>query len=192
MRLGKTKLKIIEAANTLFYQQGYEHTALSQIANEVGISKGNFYHHYKTKDDILEAVLNQRLVMVEEALVSWETEHKQPELRIRSFIQSAVATQSQTQKFGCPIGSLTAELNKLTHPSQSEMKRFFALFRNWLSKQFEELGFQSKADQYAVHLITQTQGAALLAQTFEDESIVTQQAERMESWLSELIERKTS
>lgn len=45
---------LTEAADELFYRQGYEHTSFSNIAGAVQISRGNFYHHFKTKDEILD------------------------------------------------------------------------------------------------------------------------------------------
>lgn len=43
-----------------FYESGFEATSFAEIAKAVGISRGNFYHHFKTKDDILDAVIARR------------------------------------------------------------------------------------------------------------------------------------
>ena len=48
--------RIVAAADALFYQQGYEKTSFSDIADAVGISRGNFYYHFKSKDEILETL----------------------------------------------------------------------------------------------------------------------------------------
>ena len=55
-----TRESIVEAADRLFYQRGYDHTSFADIADDVEISRGNFYHHFKTKDDILAAVISRR------------------------------------------------------------------------------------------------------------------------------------
>ena len=57
-----TRANIIDAADQLFYRQGYEHTSFADIADVVQISRGNFYYHFKSKDEILDAVINLRLV----------------------------------------------------------------------------------------------------------------------------------
>ena len=46
-----TRDQIVQAADRLFYRQGYEHTSFSDIADAVQISRGNFYYHFKTKDE---------------------------------------------------------------------------------------------------------------------------------------------
>ena len=51
-----TRDHIVEIADQLFYQQGYEHTSFADIAEAVNISRGNFYYHFKAKDEILNAV----------------------------------------------------------------------------------------------------------------------------------------
>lgn len=51
---------ILEAATRLFMEKGYEHTSIQDIINNLGgLSKGAIYHHFKSKEDILEAVTNR-------------------------------------------------------------------------------------------------------------------------------------
>ena len=53
------KLEIIQAAENLFGQEGYTKTSVESIIQEVGIAKGTFYHYFKAKKDILEALVEQ-------------------------------------------------------------------------------------------------------------------------------------
>ena len=51
---------ILEAATRLFIEKGYEHTSIQDIINNLGgLSKGAIYHHFKSKEDILEAVTDR-------------------------------------------------------------------------------------------------------------------------------------
>ena len=43
-----TRQDIVEKADLLFYQHGFENTSFADIADAVGISRGNFYYHFKT------------------------------------------------------------------------------------------------------------------------------------------------
>ena len=54
-----TRDHIVKAADELFYRQGYEHTSFAHISAAVRISRGNFYHHFKTKEAVFEAVFDQ-------------------------------------------------------------------------------------------------------------------------------------
>ena len=55
------KREIIETAFNLFVQNSYERTSVQQIIDTLGISKGTFYHHFKSKDDLLDAVISDIL-----------------------------------------------------------------------------------------------------------------------------------
>lgn len=55
-QVNSTKNKISSVAWRLFYEQGYEATTVDQIINECGISKGNFYHYFSAKDDLLNTL----------------------------------------------------------------------------------------------------------------------------------------
>src|SRR5512145_3331651 len=95
-----TRDHIIEAADRLFYQQGYEHTSFSDIADAVQISRGNFYYHFRTKDEILDAVIGARLNATRKMLDQWEIEGRQPEDRIRSFIDILVGNRADIKRYG--------------------------------------------------------------------------------------------
>ncbi len=53
----KTKERIFEAAIDLFAQKGFNATSMREIAETVGIKKASMYSHYKSKDEILEKIL---------------------------------------------------------------------------------------------------------------------------------------
>jgi TetR/AcrR family transcriptional repressor of nem operon len=181
-----TRDHIVEAADKLFYQQGYEHTSFSDIADAVQISRGNFYYHFKTKDEILDAVINVRLANTGKMLEQWEIEGKTPVDRVRSFINILIANRAKIKRFGCPVGSLCTELAKLHHTSQGEANKLFTLFRVWLRRQFTLLGHKSDADRLAMHLLARSQGVATLASAFHDEKFIKQEVQQMYDWVDAL------
>ena len=182
----KTRDRIVEAADGLFYRQGFGHTSFSDIAEAVGISRGNFYHHFKTKDDILDAVIGLRLANTREMLAQWEAEGATPEERIRSFIHMMVANRAEIMRHGCPVGTLCTELAKLDHVTHNEATRLFVLFRSWLAGQFRQLGRDRDADALAMHLLARSQGVATLANAFRDERFIEREVMRMDAWLGSI------
>jgi AcrR family transcriptional regulator len=182
-----TKDRIIEAADNLFYERGYEHTSFADIADEVKISRGNFYHHFKTKDDILVAVISNRMSKTKQMLKDWEEQSSDPEGRIHCFIHILIANYAKIKLYGCPVGTLSTELVKLDHVSKKEANQIFTLFRKWLSKQFKELGLTKEADSLAMHLLALSQGVATMATAFPGEAYVKQEVKHMSEWLSQQI-----
>jgi AcrR family transcriptional regulator len=51
------KRDIVDMASQLFLSRGYENTSVNMIVEQLGVAKGTFYHYFKSKEDILEAVL---------------------------------------------------------------------------------------------------------------------------------------
>lgn len=181
---GKTKRDLIIAeADQLFYQQGFEHTSFANIAQAVKISRGNFYYHFKSKDEILDAVINLRLSNTQALLEQWQLEGVEPIDRIHSFINILIMNRAKIQRFGCPLGTLTTELTKLQHPAKEDANKLFSLFRTWLSKQFQALGYSRDADDLAMHLLARSQGVATLASAFNDENFIRSEVEQMYQWL---------
>lgn len=178
-----TRQQIIDAADDLFYRQGFEHTSFAHIAAAVGISRGNFYHHFKSKDQILDAVVDTRLARTEGMLAQWQAQGATPAQRIRSFIHMLIANQVPIMEHGCPVGTLCSELAKLGHPALAQAGRLFTLFRSWLGQQFVLAGRRSDADTLALHLLARSQGVAVLAQTFRDADFVRNEVRQMEDWL---------
>ena len=179
-----TREHIIEAADRLFYRRGYEHTSFSDIADVVQISRGNFYFHFKSKDKILDAVIDARLAATQKMLERWESEAQQPADRIRSFIHILIANRADIKRYGCPVGTLCSELAKLNHGAQSEANELFTLFRTWLRRQFALLGREADADALAMHLLARSQGVATLANAFHDEKFIRHEVNAMCEWLS--------
>jgi len=178
-----TRDHIVEAADRLFYQQGYEHTSFSHIADAVHISRGNFYYHFKSKDQILDAVIRLRLADRRVMLEKWESDGTDPADRIRSFIYILITNRDKIKRYGCPIGTLSTELAKLNHASQDEAHKLLTLFRTWLARQFTLLGREADADELAMHLLARSQGVATLAQAFNDEKFIEQEVRQMGDWL---------
>jgi AcrR family transcriptional regulator len=179
-----TRDLIVQAADRLFYERGYEHTSFADIANAVAISRGNFYYHFKLKDDILDAVIDARLASTRQMLDGWEAESEGPAQRIRRFIHILIDNQAKIMCHGCPVGSLCGELAKLNHIAQGRATELFTLFRVWLRRQFALLGRKADADALAMHLLARSQGVAALANAFKDEKFIAQEVKLMCAWLT--------
>lgn len=81
-----TKEKILDAALTLFAENGYNGTSVEQIAKAVGIKAPSLYKHYKGKEDILNALIDSAEARYEEMFGSERNIGKIPESR-EEFIE---------------------------------------------------------------------------------------------------------
>lgn len=58
-RVTEQKNRIIDTAELLFIQQGYQHTSVNKILDKLNIAKGTFYHYFTSKDNLLDQMINR-------------------------------------------------------------------------------------------------------------------------------------
>jgi AcrR family transcriptional regulator len=81
-----TRTRIQEVALELFTEQGYEATSLREIAERLGVTKAALYYHFKTKEDIVGSLVQDRIDALVE-LVDWAAaQPRGPQLR-QDFIR---------------------------------------------------------------------------------------------------------
>lgn len=182
-----TKVRIVEAADDLFYRQGFERTTFADISSAVNISRGNFYYHFKTKDEILNSVISYRIEKTESLLQKWDKCDDNPRDRIVKFINILVVNRDKIRNYGCPVGTLTMELSKLSHPAQTDANRLVLLFKNWLKSNFRKLGIKNEAEFYALHLLARSQGVATISNALKSKKFVMNEIKDMTDWLDSVL-----
>jgi AcrR family transcriptional regulator len=68
-----TRARIQEVALKLFTEQGYEATSLREIAEVLGVTKAALYYHFKTKEDIISSMTEDRAASIQ-GLIDWARE----------------------------------------------------------------------------------------------------------------------
>lgn len=81
-----TKERILEEALTLFAENGYDGTSVEQIAEKVGIKAPSLYKHFKGKEDILNAIIDNAEARYEESFGSENHIGRLPESK-ESFVR---------------------------------------------------------------------------------------------------------
>jgi AcrR family transcriptional regulator len=65
-----TRTRIQDVALRLFNENGYEATSLREIADEIGVTKAALYYHFKTKEEIVTSLIDDRISTLD-ALFTW-------------------------------------------------------------------------------------------------------------------------
>lgn len=174
---------IVAAADQLFYRRGYNQTSFRDISEETGIPRGNFYYYFKTKEEILGAVVDARLHDFEAMLEECDNSTSDPGKRILCFTNMLVASEDSVLQAGCPIGTLSSELAK-DDKSYREMSRaVFVLVRKWLATQFDALGV-ADSDGKALDLLARMQGVTVMACAFGDRRFLRRSLADIKAWVN--------
>lgn len=181
--------RIVDAADHLFYSRGYNQTSFSDISDETGIPRGNFYYYFKTKEDILAAVVDARLGEFKEMLLSCEKATSDPLQRLHALAQFPLQREAQILQYGCPIGSLSSELVKDqdTEISQIRLTAVFDLLKNWIEQQLSKLGQENRSDEVAKDLLAKMQGIIIIANVYNDAEFLHRGIRDIQNWLNQTL-----
>lgn len=182
----ENRQRIVDAANRLFYQRGYNQTSFSDVAAASGVPKGNFYYYFKSKDDLLTAVIEDRMARIRAMLTEWDQQLPDPKARLKRYAMVLLHEADDVTRYGCPMGSLNVELGKTQLQLQSQAARMFAIFRDWLEHQFVALGKDAESGNLALHLLALNQGAALISNAFPSPGFLRTEVERIQGWIESL------
>ncbi len=177
--------RIVELANRLFYEQGYNQTSFSDIAERLHISKGNMTYHFHSKDELLHAVIEYRMEQIRETLRDWKEQYPEPLDRLKRFVTMLLNEADDLVDCGCPMGSLNAELGKTQRNIQKESRQMFDLFRQWLDEAFAQLGYKDFGKK-SMHLLSMAQGAALMSYVYADPEIIDVECQYIIEWLDSM------
>lgn len=184
----RTRQRIVEAANRLFYHKGYNQTSFSDVVEAAGVPRGNIYYYFKTKDEILEEAIRYRTGRIAHMLEGWTGTHRTPIERLHRFIDILSNSADAIMRYGCPMGTLNAELGKDQDALQQQAENLFRVFESWLTDQFAELGYAGRAHELALRLMAQGQGISMMAHVHNDPGFLRREKARLGHWLDQLVE----
>jgi len=182
----QTRTEIVECAKRLFYEHGYGRTSFSDIVDAAGVHRGNIYHYFKTKDEILKAVIDRHFDEFRGLLQRCQALHANPKARLVEFVKMIILRKQELIQYGCPIGSLNTELGKDQPDLQQSARALFDLFRDWLAEQMDELGLAGQAESLALHLLGRAQGIAVVAHVYHDSKFLQRETDQLEAWIGQL------
>jgi TetR/AcrR family transcriptional repressor of nem operon len=105
----QTRQRIIQAARRLWKRRGYGGASVDKVMEEANLTRGGFYAHFKSKDDLLTEVLSETLAVttIERLRQEGVTDEKDLKKRILDFYISEQHCAFPEQ--GCPLTSLAQE-----------------------------------------------------------------------------------
>jgi TetR/AcrR family transcriptional regulator, transcriptional repressor for nem operon len=183
-RSGKRE-RLVAAASQLLHQQGVERTTLADIAQAADVPAGNVYYYFKTKDDIIAAVVKAHVEQSKLALAAIDSHHHSPKSRLKALVGELAARGEVIVDYGCPHGSLCSELDKRPASPDFALAELMLVPIQWAEQQFRTLG-RRDAHDLAVSLLAAYQGSALLTNTLRDPSILAREARRLSRWIDTL------
>ena len=124
--------RIVNTACDLFYDRGVAMTGLNEVAAVSGTGKGQLYHYFRDKNDLVLAVVHtqiDRTLQQQQQLL----EHLTDAADLREWVEQAVAAHSHGRPARCPLGALVAEVADHDHMLRQALNGGFTRWRSTLA-----------------------------------------------------------
>jgi len=194
-----TRGKILDAAQNLVLARGYVGMTVDHVLNEVGITKGAFFHHFKSKDDLARALL-QRYAERDERIYR-ETRERAEKLSDDPLQQVLLYIGLFQEMFegltepypGCLFASYIYELQQFGDDTRELIRSSFTKWRELLKEKFEavarryppriEVDAASLADAFTVVL----EGAFVTSKALNEPKLVSDQLRHFRNYVELLF-----
>ena len=133
---GETKERILNTALALFSQRGYLGTSMSDIANELGMTKGALYKHYTSKQEILDRITARMGELDQERAQAYQMPDAEPDgfaEAYRNTPAEKIRTYSVAQFRHWTEDGFSARFRKLLTLEQYRAPAFATLYQNYLA-----------------------------------------------------------
>ncbi len=134
-KANNTKERILDTATNLFSTHGYGGTAIDDILSAVGITKGAFYHYFKSKDALCEAIVEIAVTQYHALAASIQDQPPDSD-QLHDWLEMLMQKQASGQWLYCRLLTrLSIEAVELNAAIQNQLQTFWL----WCQSLFETL-----------------------------------------------------
>jgi AcrR family transcriptional regulator len=148
-----TRKALLDSALGLFEAKGFAATSVQQITEGAGVTKGAFYHHFESKEDLLRLIHDEfvdvQLAALEQVIDEYDDPATQLHELLRMFLISTARYQANVTVFFQERRYLTGEP---FHAVKSKRDRFDRMFRSVVERGVQQGTFRSDLDPRIVGL----------------------------------------
>jgi TetR/AcrR family transcriptional repressor of nem operon len=189
-----TKDKLLTVSRELVLAKGYAGTSVDDICRAARLTKGSFFHYFKSKEDLAMTLLTGYCADSEKLLVSGCcTQEKDPLKRVYGLLDFLIAMFKKKNNKGCLLGSMAQELSD-THP---EIRRIcvkgFTQMAEVLKKDLTEAKAKYapraafNVRELADHFVVILQGSMLLSRVKQDGRVKENSLKHFKVYLQSLF-----
>ncbi len=196
----QSKTRLLDATIKVVRTKGYNATRVEDVCAEAGVTKGSFFHHFKSKDDLALAAV-ERWIECTTALFGNAPYHQaaDPLDRVFAYLEyrKSILT-GELPEFTCFVGTMLQEIYA-TNPElragcESSIFRHAKRLEADLAQAIEKYGVAEPvtAESLALHMQCVVQGSFILAKATGGPAIATESIDHLRRYLELLFRRPKS
>lgn len=192
-----SKEKIIAAAFSLIRQKGYSATTVDELCSEAGVTKGAFFHHFKTKEDLaIKAAKHWSKVTSEFFEQAPYHKHEDPLQRVLGYVDfRRDIIQGEISEFTCLVGTMIQETFESSPEIRNACFESISLHAKNLENDIAEAkkrytpNAKWSVPGLALHTQAVIQGAFILVKAGRNPEIAKESIEHLKKYI-ELLHQK--
>jgi TetR/AcrR family transcriptional repressor of nem operon len=195
---GDSRERLLESAADVIRRQGYAGTSVDDICRAAGVTKGAFFHHFRSKEELAVAAAQTWSQMADAlfAAAPYQTAGD-PLGRIRGYLDFRRSLlEGDIARFTCLVGTMVQETYN-THPAiRAACEASIAGHARSLeadilaAMQARRFGNETEARALALHMQAVIQGAFILAKATGNPAVATQSVDHLRRYIDLLFETR--
>lgn len=175
----KTRHRILMAAQKLLKKNGYEGASVNDVMQEAGLTRGGFYAHFKSKEDLFTHIL--QFSQIQDNLRDLAGNEEVAEAEKRHLVFDWYLSPSHRDQLdeACPLTLFAQQSSRLSTKPRRVLSRLIGRFANWLGED------RSKED--GIVALSMMVGAMTLARSVEDPDLADEILEANRNKLHKLF-----
>ncbi|MFJ3381471.1 TetR/AcrR family transcriptional regulator [Curtobacterium sp. NPDC090217] len=134
-RSGGAKVRILETATRLFYEEGIHSVGVDRLISEASVTKATFYKHYGSKDNLILAYIRTQHERVQDRFERLVTDAGEAPRAVRAWVDAVSDEVNEAEFGGCAFLNAAAEY----HDPRDPVRQVVASHRDWYTERLAEL-----------------------------------------------------
>ena len=188
-----SKEKTLAAAAKLFCRQGYHGTALRDILSASGAPRGSLYFHFPGgKEEIAQGAVALGAQAVRAFIGRAAEASRDSEAFVTNLARGMAANLAASEfREGCPIATTALEIATASEAIGKMARDAFATWEREIAQTLARFGVTaSEADHLATAILSQLEGALLLARTYRNLEPMQRAEEALRLLVNSIVDRR--
>ncbi len=195
----KAKKSLLDAAQSLVLTKGFEATSVEEICRKARLTKGSFFHYFKSKEDLAKTLLERFCCSSFEAMRSGccrACQSGDPLERVYAHINLALENaRAADGGQGCLLGVMAQELSDSRPEIRSLCEKGFKEWAGMFAKDLQaaKAKYAPKSglrpESLAEHFIAVIEGSLILAKTKQDKKVMERNLMHFRDYIRSLFRR---
>lgn len=196
-KASETRNNILQKAFELIYAKGYQATSIDEIIATTKVTKGAFFYHFKNKDEMGLAVINEvMLAQSNDKSFADLAQSSHPVKDIYGLIKHLLMEHPFMQaKYGCPAANLTQEMSPINDDFSEALSTLVKQWQNAIEKSITagkkagKIKLSTNATQVAYFVMSGYWGIRNFGKLYGDSKCYTPYLKELKQYLENLAEK---